>query len=182
MTDEQLEKLKYPIGDFSRPKNISNDDIIKWISDIEMLPGQLSELTRHLGKEELNWRYRPDGWSLKQVVHHCADSHMNSYVRFKWTLTEDNPTIKPYFEDRWAEMPDSMEDDITGSLDLLSALHKRWVKMLKNITPEQWQRTFNHPETGRDMALDTTLSLYSWHSRHHLEHVKQALQAKGAYN
>ncbi len=166
-----LNQLKYPIGKFSLPAAISPEDIRQWIAEIEMLPGLLRNAVEPLNDAQLNTPYRPQGWTVRQVVHHLPDSHLNSYIRFKLALTEDNPVIKPYREEQWAELPDGKTAPIAVSLVLLESLHQRWVSALRNITPEQWRRTFFHPESKRDLRLDSVLALYAWHGKHHLAHL-----------
>lgn len=178
----EAEALKYPIGKFEKPTNIGQELIAQWIGDIETFPKRLRALVEELSVEELNWKYRPDGWCIKQVVHHCSDSHLNSIIRFKWTLTEDTPTIKAYFEDRWAELPDSKDNDLALSLNLIDALHAKWVRILRSLTDEQLERTFFHPESQRHIGLKENIGIYAWHCNHHLAHIKQALAAKGKYN
>ncbi len=129
-----------------------------------------------LNEDQLNTPYRPDGWTVKQVVHHVVDSHMNSYIRFKWALTEDNPTIKAYFEERWAELPDSAETPVAISLNMLEALHYRFVILLKSLTAEDWDRTFVHPEHNQSFTLKMTVALYAWHSKHHLAHITKLIE------
>ena len=143
-----LDILKYPIGKYHLARDYSIDSINGWITIIEEFPEKISKLTQGLTSEELNLVYRPDGWTIKQVVHHCADSRLNSFIRFKWTLTEDSSTIKAYFEERWAELPGSQDDDISISLELISGLHARWTNLLKNLSDQQLERSFTHPETG----------------------------------
>ena len=178
----ETEALKYPIGKFEKPTNIGQELIAQWIGDIEIFPKRLRGLVEGLSVEELNWKYRPEGWSIKQVVHHCSDSHLNSIIRFKWTLTEDTPTIKAYFEDRWAELPDSNDDDLALSLKLIDALHAKWVRILRSLTDDQLERTFFHPESERYISLKENIGIYAWHCNHHLAHIQQALNAKGKYN
>ena len=178
----EMDSLKYPIGKFEKPTNIGQELIAQWILDIETFPKLLRGLIEGLAVEELNWKYRPDGWSIKQVVHHCSDSHLNSIIRFKWTLTEDTPTIKAYFEDRWAELPDSQDDDLTLSLNLIDSLHSKWVRILRSLTDNQLERTFFHPESQRHIGLKENIGIYAWHCNHHLAHIEQALAAKGKYN
>lgn len=174
--------LKFPIGEFTKPASITKEHITKWISEIEAFPEKLNTLTCNLTKEQLNWKYKPDGWSVKQVVHHCSDSHMNSLMRFKLALTEDTPKIRPYYEDRWAELIDSQDDRILDSILLLIALHSRWVKILKNLTPEDLKREFEHPEHGAKFSLEENIGIYAWHCNHHYAHIKLALEAQGKYN
>lgn len=129
---QNLEKLKFPIGEFSPPIQIDATTITHWITSIEAFPNRLEVLVKNLSIEQRNWKYRPEGWSIKQVVHHCADSHMNSIIRFKLALTETNPNIRPYWENRWAELPDSLDNDLSSALLLLKGLHQKWVFLLKH--------------------------------------------------
>ncbi len=154
----EIEKLKYPIGKFSYPAVIDGSLVDQWIEDIESFPEKLKKEVDGLSEIELKWRYRPDGWNISQVVHHCADSHMNSLVRFKLTLTENKPTIKPYFEDRWAELIDSNSAPIEWSLTLIDGLHKRWIYLLKNLEKSDFSKTFIHPETGREIRIDENIA------------------------
>ena len=181
MTTEDLDKLKYPIGKFKKTENISEAQIVEWIEIIEDLPKSLTKLTEGLSVDQLNLPYRPEGWNIKQVVHHMADSHMNSFIRFKWTLTEDNPTIKPYFEDRWAKLIDGNDNDLSSSLSLLTGLHTKWSMLLKSLSNEELKREFIHPEHGKRFSLEETIGLYAWHSKHHLKHIEQALKNQGKF-
>ena len=177
----EFEPLRFPIGPHQRPIKIEPQHVQAWIQAIARFPNLVMHEVEGLDAPQLNWPYRPGGWSIKQVVHHCADSHMNSFMRFKLTLTEKKPTIRPYFEDRWAELPDSLSDDISGSLATLSGVHARWTLLLKSLGPKQLERTFIHPESDREMALDENIGLYAWHCKHHLAHIRQALASKGQY-
>ena len=176
-----IQQLKFPIGTFNAPEIITSEHISSWIADIEAFPKQIKGLTQNLSTNELNWVYRPEGWSIKQVVHHCADSHLNSFTRFKLALTEDNPTIRPYYEDRWAQLIDGTSDDISASLLLLEGLHQKWVFLLKNLSKSELQRTYTHPEHGQQFTLAETIGTYAWHCNHHLAHVQQALIHKGEF-
>ena len=131
-----------------------------------------------LSQEKLNTPYRPGGWTVRQVVHHLPDSHLNSYVRFKLALTEDEPTIKPYYEDRWAELQEAKTAPIELSLALLDSLHKRWVLMLRSMKSEDWKRTFRHPDLGV-VSLEKNVALYSWHGRHHVAHITSLRERMG---
>jgi len=182
MTTSELEQLKYPIGEFVKPDTITTSHIEHWINEIELFPERITNLTKDLSPEELNWNYRPDGWNIKQVVHHCADSHINSIIRFKLALTEDTPTIRPYFEDRWAKLIDCNYDDLSDTLNLLKGVHAKLGMLLRNISSEDLKREFIHPEHNKHFSLEETIGVYAWHSNHHLAHVKQALAYKGAFN
>lgn len=181
MEAQQLEKLKYPVGKFSIPEAINKSLIESWIDDIADFPEQTAMLVSTLSTNELKWIYRPGGWSIKQVVHHCADSHMNAYIRFKLALTEESPTIKPYFEARWAELADANDDDLEYTLAILFGLHGRWADMLKNLSGADLKRRFIHPEHNKTFALDETIGSYAWHCRHHLAHIQQAIVLRGEF-
>jgi hypothetical protein len=182
MRDSELQNLKYPIGEFNKPDVINESIIKKWIADIENFPQIVETLTKDLTVNQLNWCYRPDGWTIKQLVHHCADSHINSIIRFKLALTEDLPEIRPYYEDRWAELADSLDDTIEDSLTLLKGLHSKWGKLLKSLTEAELNKEFIHPEHGKRFSLKENIGIYAWHSNHHLAHIKQALKFKGRFN
>jgi len=177
-----IQKLKFPIGEYTPNKNPNSDLIALCIKQIEAFPASIENLTKNISVETLNWRYRPNGWTVKQVVHHCSDSHMNSLIRFKLTLTEENPTIKPYFEDKWAELIDSQDNDISYSLSLLNGLHKKWVILLKSLTEEQLELEFIHPEHGEKFNLAESIGNYAWHCNHHLAQIKNAIDSNGKYN
>lgn len=167
---------RYPIGNFSKPKIIDKEILFRWIASIEAFPANIKKFTRHLSPQELDKRYRADGWTIEQLVHHCADSHMNSYIRFKLALTEDTPEIRPYYEDRWAALSDYKQHQIEDSLVLITVLHKKWVAMLKSLTPAQLQRTFKHPESKQVFSLEENIGIYAWHCEHHLKHIQIALE------
>ena len=145
-----MKDLRYPIGKFKKPGSYPEELIEAWINDIEIFPELLRQEVEELTERELTWVYRPDGWTIKQVVHHCADSHINSFMRFKLALTEEKPVIKPYLEARWANLPDTIEADISTSLELLSGLHKRWVVLLRSLKEKDYRRKFIHPENGNE--------------------------------
>jgi hypothetical protein len=172
------EDLRYPIGRFEPPDGSDPDRIAAWIADIERLPTELRAVVEPLDEDQLATRYRPGGWTVAQVVHHLADSHLNSYSRFRLALTEDFPTIRPYDEAAWAELPDARATDIDGSLALLDGLHARWTSLLRSMDTQDWSRRFDHPESGV-IGLDTNLALYSWHGRHHLAHVHSLASRSG---
>ena len=183
MNTFELDQLKFPIGKYKPDKNPSKVQIEDWINVIHQFPILLKkELSKTNNKDAINWKYRPNGWTVKQVVHHCADSHMNSIIRFKLALTEDKPTIRPYFEEKWAELSDSQDDNLIDVLSLLSGLHNKWVKLLKSLSASQLQREYIHPEHGKTFNLAETIGNYSWHCNHHLAHVKIGLSSLGKYN
>lgn len=169
---------RFPIGKFSYLGTPTEDQKQQFLDDIEQTPAQLRAAVRGLSDQQLDTPYRDGGWTVRQVVHHVPDSHMNSYVRFKLALTEDNPTIKPYQEHRWAELPEAKSAPIEVSLSLLENLHQRWMLLLRNLQPEDWKRTFSHPELG-PMLLEKNLALYSWHGKHHVAHITQLRQKMG---
>lgn len=175
--EQTEEHLRYPIGRFKRPTEVSAEERIQWIEVLKNLPSNLEALCEHITEKQLDTPYRPGGWNVRQVIHHLADSHMNCLLRFKLALTEDNPTICPYREALWAELPDVWQVDIHQSLSILQGVHSRLVAILHSMDESQFARTFHHPEMKRDMRLDTTLALYAWHSEHHLAHIRNALGA-----
>ena len=169
MTD--VEALRYPVGKFARvtpPLDRATRET--HFVTIEQLPARFRSLIAGLSDAQLETPYRPGGWTIRQVVHHVPESHMNSYIRYKWALTEDEPTIKPYFEDRWAELSDARTSPIEPSLLLLESLHQRWVTLLRALSEEDWKRTFRHPDLGL-IRLDQNAALYAWHGRHHVAHI-----------
>jgi hypothetical protein len=168
-----IEKLKFPLGKFDKPTSITRDILRKWIADISTFPKRLSAEVLNLKDEQLNTQYRPDGWTLRQVVHHCADSHMNGLTRVKLTLTEDHPTVKPYFEERWAELLDTKSMPIHSSLKMLEGIHERWTVLLNNLADDQLERTFVHPEHRKTFRIDESIGLYAWHCNHHLAHITE---------
>lgn len=165
------ESLRYPIGQYERPTVITAEVLEQYINIIETFPSDMAREVSHLNEEQLNTPYRDGGWTIRQVVHHCADSHMNSLIRFKLALTEDEPTIKPYQEDQWAELPDGKELPISHSISLLEGLHARWAFLLKSLSQTHLKRTFIHPESKKIYRLDENIGLYAWHCQHHLAHI-----------
>jgi hypothetical protein len=170
--------LSYPIGRAILPElPLMPAERAALIQQIADLPAQLTATARAVGGEGLQLLYRPGGWNGRQVIHHLADSHLNCYCRYRLALTEDNPTIRPYDEKAWAELPDVAATPVTVSLQLLEALHSRWVTLLHQLTEEQWQRTFYHPAYDRTSTLEQALALYAWHGRHHLAHLQLLLKS-----
>lgn len=163
---------RYPIGKFSFDGTLNEVQRKQCIDDIEQAPGALRAAVRGLSPEQVETPYRDGGWTVRQVVHHVPESHMNSYIRFKLALTEDEPTIKPYMENLWARTPDVQATPLEVSLVLLDSLHNRWVGLLRGLKPEDWKRTFRHPELGL-VSLEKNLALYSWHGKHHVAHITE---------
>jgi len=169
---------RYPIGKFAYTGPLTADQKKQCLDDIEQTPARFRAAVRGLSDAQLDTPYREGGWTVRQLAHHVPDSHMNAYVRFKLALTEDEPTIKPYMEDRWAELPESKQAPIEVSLALLDLLHQRWMLVLRNMTDADWKRSFRHPELGA-VPLEKNLALYSWHGRHHTAHVTKLKESKG---
>lgn len=165
---------RYPIGKFrfDGSQTQTKEQKSQVIDEIAQTPANLRAAVKGLSKEQLDTPYREGGWTVRQVVHHVPDSHLNAYTRFKLALTENEPTIKPYEEDRWAELADTRSTPIEISLTLLDSLHERWVHLLRSLQPEDWKRSFRHPELGL-VSLEKNLSLYAWHGRHHVAHVTE---------
>ncbi len=168
-----IEQLKYPIGKFIKPPVITQEILNSWISDISTFPQKLSSETIPLTNKQLDTPYRANGWTIRQVIHHCADSHMNSLIRLKLALTEDQPIIKPYFEERWAELFDSKSMPILPSLKIIDGIHDRWVTLLNHLTNEQYGRVFIHPEHHKAFRVDEYIGVYAWHCNHHLAHITE---------
>ncbi len=173
-----MDDLRYPVGKFEVPDEFTPALREQLVAEIEQVPARMRKAVAGLSESQLETPYRPEGWTVRQVVHHVPDSHLNAYVRFRLALTEDEPTIKPYAEDRWAELPDARTAPVEMSLGLLDAIHRRWVLTLRNITPEQWSRTFRHPDLGL-VSLNKNLALYAWHGRHHVAHITRLRDRKG---
>lgn len=171
--------LRYPIGHFSYDGEIDEVQRATWIQEIEAFPALLKQAVQDLTESQLDTPYRDGGWTVRQVVHHLADSHMNSLTRFKLAMTEEIPTIRPYYEDRWAELEDSLHAPISLSLVLLDALHRRWGLLLKSLTESDYSRTFYHPESKQSIRLDYNLGLYVWHGKHHLAHITSLIDRMG---
>ena len=180
MNTDNLYLLKYPIGEFEKPETISKSQINIWIQAIETLPSSIESITQNLNETELNYKYRPEGWTIKKVVHHCADSHMNSIIRFKLALTEDTPTIKPYFEQDWAKLID-YSYPLDMSLSILKGVHFKLGILLRSLSEDHLKREFIHPEHGKHFTIEETIGVYAWHSNHHLAHIQQALKYKGEF-
>jgi hypothetical protein len=175
MVMNDLETLRYPVGRFSRPTApLDHATRSAYIDTLEQAPATLRALVSGRSDAQLDTPYRPDGWTVRQVVHHVPDSHMNAYLRMKFAITEEAPAIKAYDEARWAELPEAKTGPAEMSLALLEALHRRWVMFLRGLTDGECSRVYMHPELGR-VTIDEAIALYAWHSRHHTAHIKQGL-------
>ena len=180
MTNATLQTdLRYPVGKFNWDVPVREAENPKLIAQIAETPGALRSAVAGLSPNQLETPYRPGGWRVKQLVHHIPDSHLNAYTRFKLALTEVEPTIKPYDEAAWAELPDSQEVPIDVSLDLLASLHARWVALLRSMDAADFRRTLRHPEHDRVLTLGQMLGLYSWHGRHHVAHITALKKREG---
>lgn len=174
-----MEDLQYPIGKFQVMEHVTDEQRARWIAQVSAAPGELAAAIAGLSEQQLDTPYRPGGWTVRQVVHHLPDSHMNSYIRFKLAMTEDQPTIKPYAEDRWASLSDYRDTPIQVSLALFASLHARWAIFLSAMSEADFKRTFRHPEAGTVYDLETALALYAWHGRHHIAHIQALRQRQG---
>ena len=178
MSDENLDFLRYPIGRFTPPDFISEKELKDWIGALEAFPSRLYNLVTDLSDVQLDTPYRNGGWTVRQVIHHLSDSHHNSYMRFKWALTEDTPQIKVYDEKAWAALEDSVSGPISLSLEHLAAVHKKLVYLLKNLDRAALKKGFLHPESGFT-TLEEKIGRYVWHGNHHYAHIERLLQDKG---
>ncbi len=179
MTDREFDKLKYPNGKYNPLVEITDELVQKWIRSIQELPEKLRDLVTNFSSEQLETPYRPEGWTVRQTLHHIGDSHLNCYIRFKWTLTEDTPTIKAYEEAAWADLFDSNEAPIELALDLIQALHAKWVYLLVGLSELQLNRYFIHPDTGKKVSLRKAIGMYAWHSDHHFAHIEHLAKREG---
>lgn len=179
MTQQELDAFRYPIGQFERPSVIDQQQLDHYFTVIENFPDRMKEEVIYLTDEQLDTPYRPEGWTIRQVVHHCADSHMNAIIRLKLALTEETPTIKPYPEARFAELNDTKSYPITPSLKILEGVHSRWIVVLRSMSKEDFNRGFFHPEKSRELKLDESTALYAWHCEHHLAHITRLKKRMG---
>jgi hypothetical protein len=173
---QDLEKLKYPTGTYQVPPIIDEDDLKRWISDLAILPQQIIEITKNLSEQQLEIPYRPYGWTVRQVVHHLADSHINAYTRVHLTLTETRPEVRPYDEVKWAELSVAKTGDIQLSIEILKAIHQRLVSLLETLSFDDFQRTYYHPAVGKEFTLAYLVGNYAWHGKHHLAHINLTLK------
>jgi uncharacterized damage-inducible protein DinB len=176
--ENSMTDLRYPVGKFHFEGSLSEEQKNKLIDDIAQAPANIRAAIGGLSQQQFDTPYRDGGWTVRQVVHHVPDSHLNAYTRFKLALTEDEPTIKPYAEDRWAELADTKSTPVEVSLVLLESLHERWVRLLRSLQPQEWKRSFRHPELGT-VSLEKSLALYAWHGRHHVAHITALRERSG---
>lgn len=168
----KIESLQYPIGHYKPPKKLTDDLKQNWIAAIDALPRWIKESVTNINEDGHNTPYREGGWTVRQVVHHLADVHMNAFIRLKLALIEETPVIKPYKEDLWALLPDSTQSPVNASILLLQGLHCRWVETLRNMSDQDWKRTFFHPEQNRNIEVWELIALYAWHGSHHVAQIR----------
>jgi uncharacterized damage-inducible protein DinB len=173
-----MQDLRYPIGKYE-PQPFSEDLKNQWLQEIAQLPDNLEQAISNLNETQLQTPYRDGGWTVQQLVHHIADSHLNSYIRFKLALTENNPTITPYDEKLWAELNDVKTVPVSVSVELLRALHRRWIAALKDLSADDWNKTFYHPQQQKETTLWTALGIYAWHGKHHVAHITALRERMG---
>lgn len=177
-----IEELMYPVGKYQAPDEIDDATYTSWVDSLEKVPEQLMELVSNLSYDKLELSYRPGSWNIKQVVHHLADSHMNGFIRMKWAITEDNPTIKTYDQPTWAETADASSEEIMESIKILEGLHQRMVILLRSLDKSQRKRTcLDSKRKNPELSLEFMAGMYEWHSRHHLAHIKQAIEKEGEF-
>lgn len=179
MENTTLEKLRYPIGKFTAPETYSKEYLANKIADIASFPERLKNEVIHLTDEQLETPYRNGGWTIRQVIHHCADSHMNCFIRIKWTLTEDKPVIKFYHEDRWSELHDNLTMPIEPTLSLLEGLHFRLAYLMNSLSESDLEKYFIHPEHNAAFQLKEIIGTYAWHGNHHIAHITELKKQKG---
>lgn len=167
--------LRFPIGQFNYPETANDEHFQGWVNELETFPKRLRDLTEKLNNQQLDTPYRPEGWSVRQVIHHLADSHTNAYLRVKLTLTEENPVIRPYDENSWALLADAKEGDIEMSLAIIEAIHRRMVSCLRNVSKNNIKRPYTHPDSGQH-TLHYLVGLYNWHGNHHYAHILSTLK------
>lgn len=179
MNDTALSRLRFPVGEFDAGAPATAKDHARFIDEIAAAPAALRAAIAGLDAAQLATPYRPGGWTVTQVVHHVPESHMQAYSRFKLALTEDQPTVKPYDEAKWAQLPDVEKTPVSVSLTLLEALHARWVVLLRSMSPEAYKRTYMHPEYKKVFTLEQVLAMYAWHGRHHVAHITKLRERNG---
>lgn len=173
---QDLEKLKYPIGKYEPPKVITETQLKEWIYELSVLPQEIADIAAALNEQQLEIHYRSGGWTVRQVIHHLADSHINAYTRIKLTLTEERPTVRPYDEVAWAELSDAKSGNIQLSIDILKAIHERLVSLLVTLKESDFARTYYHPAAEQEYTLAYLVGNYAWHGKHHLAHIKSTFK------
>jgi hypothetical protein len=176
--DATQESLRYPIGRFSVPSHVSDDNLKKWIAAFESLPSELAKSIENLTESQLDTPYRHGGWTVRQVVHHVADSHASAYTRIRLALTENSPAMPQYDQNAWAQLSDAKSAPLFFSLPLIEALHRRFALLLRCLTPEQWERTIVYPVRG-ELSLRALVGVYAWHGRHHTAHITELRKRNG---
>lgn len=179
MEHKLLEQLRYPIGHFKYTDTVDGIIVSDWISELESLPTRLEDLVLPLSGKQLDTPYRPEGWTVRQLVHHLADSHHNTYTRFKWALTEDRPVIKAYNEKDWGDLFDSRQAPLQISLDYIRALHVKLVFLLRGLSEEELSKVYIHPNGNKEVCLMQAIGMYAWHGNHHLAHISGLIQREG---
>ena len=174
-----LEKYRYPIGRFDANQELTESNFSAWTEVIENFPLQIERVVANFSEEQLNTPYRPGGWTVAQLVNHVADSHLNSYIRFKWTMTEDTPAIKAYDQREWAKLADAKSTDLSASFLILRGVHARWTTLLRSLNPDDFNKELSHPDWERNLTLGLMLSLYAWHCEHHLSHITKLIEREG---
>ena len=169
----EIEELKYPVGRYQKPATYEQQDIKEWMSVLAALPSWMDACIENLDQYQLATAYREGGWTVQQVVHHVADSHMNAYIRLKLALTEENPVIKPYAEQLWAELADNKFVPVNVSVTMLQTIHRRMLAVLEHMQPHEWERCYFHPEHQRNVPIWEMVAMYAWHSTHHTEHIRR---------
>ncbi len=177
--ENTIDHLRYPIGHFERSQKITAAHITEWIHVLETLPQQLEDLVRNLSEEQFDTPYRPKGWTVRQLIHHIADSHHHSYTRFKWALTEDRPLIKAYEEKDWSDLFDARTAPVQLSLNYITALHAKLVHLLKGLSTDDLKKYYLHPEGNIQVTVEENIGKYAWHSRHHFAHIEGLLKREG---
>lgn len=179
MRESTLEKLRYPIGHFVMPDSISDLELKDWIAQLEALPMVLEDLVKNLSEAQLNTPYRPDGWTVRQVVHHIADSHHHSYIRFKWALTENRPVIKAYEEKEWANLADALSAPIQLSLAHVKSIHAKLVYLLRGLSKSDLRKVYIHPDGNLEVSVLENIGKYAWHGNHHCAHIEGLMRREG---
>jgi len=176
-----IETLKYPLGKYQKPEVFTAENVAPAIVTLKDFPVKIKEAVHGLDKGSEQYLHRPGGWTIAQLVHHCADSHLNAFIRVKLALTEDNPTVKPYIENEWVKLKDTTEAPLEWSLMIIEGMHNRWAMLLSTMNATDFKHTYFHPEHKRAVPMEEVTCMYAWHCNHHLAHIKQALKYKNNF-